>query len=188
MFIYILKLKNDKYYIGKSRNRHTLQNRIKQHYTYRGSVWTKKYKPQKIIDVIKYEKDDKYIEDKIVFDYMNKYGIENVRGGSFCQIKLGEEEKKLIKRIIQTEEDRCFYCNSKEHLLNGCIKYKNRKNKRKKRQEKIEEINDKPLIELEDLKYEDELYVPEQKKESCYGKIIKLISNCRFSKAKNLFI
>lgn len=175
MFIYILKLKSNKYYIGKSRNISTLKNRIRQHYTYRGSVWTKKYKPEKIIDVIKCEEEDKYIEDKFVFDYMNKYGIENVRGGSFCQVKLGEEEKRLIKRIIQTEEDRCFYCNSKEHLVSECIKYKNRKSKRKEREEKIEEINDKPLIKLEDLEYEDELYVPEQKKESCCGKIIKLI-------------
>lgn len=147
MFIYILKLKNDKYYIGKSKNKYTLRNRIKQHYTYRGSVWTKKYKPQKIIDVIKYQKDEKYIEDKIVFDYMNKYGIENVRGGSFCQINLKEEEKNFIKKIIQTEEDRCFHCNSPNHLRSECDEYK-------------KEIK------------KDELYI-EEKKENCCKRILK---------------
>lgn len=188
MFIYILKLKSDKYYIGKSRNKRTLENRIRQHYTYKGSVWTKKYKPQKIIDVIQSQEEDKFLEDKIVFDYMNKYGIENVRGGSFCQIKLKEEEKNLIKKIIQTEEDRCFYCNSTEHLVNGCIKYKQRN---QKKEEKIEEINDKPLTKFEDLKYEndDKLYIPEQKKESCCDRIIKLFINySRFSKTKDLTV
>lgn len=165
MFIYILKLKNEKYYIGKSRNKNTLIKRIKQHYTYRGSVWTKKYKPQKIIDVIKYDENDKYIEDKIVFDYMNKYGIDNVRGGSFCQIKLNQEEIKIIKKIIQTEEDRCFYCNSNEHLINKCEKYKNR-NKKKIKIEKIEEI--------------DELYLPEIKKENCCNKFKKYLLNLVF--------
>ena len=168
MFIYILKLKNEKYYIGKSRNKHTVYKRIKQHHTYRGSVWTKKYKPQKIIDIIEFKENEKFIEDKIVFDYMNKYGIENVRGGSFCQIKLKEEEKNLIKKIIQTEEDRCFYCNSSKHLVNNCIKYRNRN--RKNKGEKVEEIKDKLL--------------PETKKENCCDKIKKylFIFNNRFIK------
>lgn len=136
-FIYILKLKNDKYYIGKSRNKKTLQDRIINHFNRGGSIWTKRHKPiriEKIINII----DEKYIEDRIVFEYMNIYGIENVRGGSFCKIKLSKEEKIVIKRIISTEENTCFICNSNDHMANECCQNKNNKKRKFKKYKPIE--------------------------------------------------
>ena len=47
VYIYILKLENEKYYIGKTDDPNT---RIKLHFDGNGSAWTKKYKPIKIID------------------------------------------------------------------------------------------------------------------------------------------
>jgi len=137
-FIYILKLKDDKYYIGKSRNKRTLNNRLRNHFNRGGAVWTKRHKPievDKIINII----DEKYIEDRLVFEYMNTYGIENVRGGSFCKVKLSLEEIKVIKRIINTEEDSCFICNSHNHMSNECCNKKN-KNKFKKFKKKYKPI------------------------------------------------
>ena len=134
-FIYILKLKDDKYYIGKSRNKRTLHNRLRNHFNRGGAVWTKRHKPievDKIINII----DEKYIEDRIVFEYMNTYGIENVRGGSFCKVKLSIEEIKVIKRIINTEEDSCFICNSNNHMSNECCNKKNKKKKKFKKKYK----------------------------------------------------
>lgn len=134
-FIYILKLKDDKYYIGKSRNKRTLNNRLRNHFNRGGAVWTKRHKPievDKIINII----DEKFIEDRIVFEYMNTYGIENVRGGSFCKVKLSLEEIKVIKRIINTEEDSCFICNSNDHMSNECCNKKNKKKKKFKKKYK----------------------------------------------------
>ena len=45
-FIYILKLKNNKYYISKTQN---VENRYEQHLNGKGSSWTKKYKQISII-------------------------------------------------------------------------------------------------------------------------------------------
>jgi predicted GIY-YIG superfamily endonuclease len=134
-FIYILKLKDSKYYIGKSRTQKTLFNRLQNHFSHNGAVWTKRYKPIEVIDIINIV-DEKFMEDRIVFEYMKKYGIENVRGGSFCKVKLPVEEQTVIKRIINTEEDKCFICNSSNHMSNDCYKYKNNKNKINKRKEK----------------------------------------------------
>jgi len=131
-YIYILELKDNKYYIGKSRNERTLNNRIRNHFSRGGAVWTKRHKPikiDKIINII----DEKYIEDRIVFEYMNTYGIENVRGGSFCKVKLSLEEKNVIKRIINTEENTCFICNSNDHMANECCQNKTKNNNKKRK-------------------------------------------------------
>ena len=49
-YIYILKLKNSKYYVGKTQN---IEKRYEQHVNGTGSAWTKKYKPLSIIKRIK---------------------------------------------------------------------------------------------------------------------------------------
>jgi len=45
VFIYILKLEDNKYYIGKTDNP---EFRLDAHFNYAGSSWTKKYKPFKL--------------------------------------------------------------------------------------------------------------------------------------------
>lgn len=75
-YIYILKLKNNKYYIGKTNN---VNNRYEQHLNGYGSSWTKKYKPLSILKKIL--STSPFDEDKYVKEYMSKYGIDNVRGG-----------------------------------------------------------------------------------------------------------
>ena len=78
VYIYALKLEQNKYYIGKTNTPHF---RIENHFNSNGSEWTKMYKPLSILE-IKPNCDD-YDEDKITRQYMDKYGVENVRGGSF---------------------------------------------------------------------------------------------------------
>lgn len=48
--IYILKLNDNKYYIGKT-NR-TVKNRYQEHLEGIGSFWTKKYKPLSVVKQI----------------------------------------------------------------------------------------------------------------------------------------
>jgi len=113
--IYILRLLNNKFYVGKSMNP---CKRIKEHFKNNGSVWTKKYKP---IETIKIISDcDHYDEDKYTKIYMEKYGINNVRGGSFTSINLKKEEIIFIEKAIITANDRCFKCGSKGHFINNC--------------------------------------------------------------------
>ena len=83
VYIYILKLQSNKYYIGKTNNPNF---RLEEHESGKGSAWTKKYKPIKLMELIK--NCDSYDEDKHTLRYMELMGIDNVRGGSFCQLKL----------------------------------------------------------------------------------------------------
>jgi len=98
LYIYIIKLENNKYYVGK-----TLYPdfRINDHFNSTGSAWTRKYKPIEIVQLI--DNCDDYDEDKYVIKYMEEYGINNVRGGSFNQVKLSKRKyihnKSNVKNI-----------------------------------------------------------------------------------------
>lgn len=59
--IYILRLEDNKYYVGKTNN---IKKRIKQHKESYGSSWTKKYKFIEMIDVI--ETNEHFLEDMYV--------------------------------------------------------------------------------------------------------------------------
>jgi len=114
--IYILLLDTDKYYIGKTNN---LDERLFAHFNENGSYWTKKYKPIKVIETIE-NCDDQFEEDRQTKIYMKKYGIENVRGGSYCQFKLSDEQIRLLKRELNTSNDTCYNCGDSGHFINNC--------------------------------------------------------------------
>lgn len=77
--VYILKLQNNKYYIGSSLN---LYRRLIQHWSGCGSKWTHLYPPIEIITWI-FTKDLLYMENLMTKTYVVKYGSLNVRGGHF---------------------------------------------------------------------------------------------------------
>ena len=60
------------------------------HFNGRGSEWTQRYKP--ISEVDRLSGCDPFDEDKYTLQYMLKYGITNVRGGSYSQIELDEHQ------------------------------------------------------------------------------------------------
>ena len=120
--IYTLQLEGGKYYVGRSYN---VPKRINQHYDGEGSAWTKKYKPIRLYEV--FLDKTKFDEDKYTLMYMSIFGIENVRGGSFCSIELGGADKYIIKRMICTATDKCVKCDQHGHFFTDCPLYKGKK-------------------------------------------------------------
>lgn len=115
VFIYILQLEQDKYYIGKTT---TPSFRIDKHFNSNGSSWTKKYKPISVIEII--PNCDDYDEDKYTIKYMTQFGVINVRGGSFCELKLSEENIHTLRQMINGTTDKCFICGKDDHFMNDC--------------------------------------------------------------------
>ena len=114
VFIYVLQCEEDKYYVGKT---DTNKFRIDTHFDSNGSEFTKKYKPIDIYQII--PECDKYDEDKYVKKYMDKYGIDNVRGGSYSRLKLTDDEKKHIQKELWGANDLCFICGG-DHFVKDC--------------------------------------------------------------------
>ena len=95
VFIYILQLENKKYYVGKTLNP---DFRLEQHFNLSGSQWTKKYKPLKVLDII--PNCDNFDEDKHTLKYMEKYGINNVRGGTFTSTTFKDDVLTFLNNTM----------------------------------------------------------------------------------------
>ena len=115
VFIYAIQLEQGKYYIGKTNNP---QFRLESHFNSNGSEWTKLYKPLRVLEII--PNCDDYDEDKITRQYMDKYGINNVRGGSFVSVKLDKSTMDALQKMSNGTNNKCFVCGKTGHFAKQC--------------------------------------------------------------------
>ena len=133
--IYVVRLEGGKYYIGKSNN---IITRYHQHINGSGSSWTRKYKPVALEKTI--ENASSFEEDKVTKEYMSKYGIDNVRGGSYVEMELSDFHKDALNMEIWGAKDLCSRCGRSGHFVKDC--YANTDFSGKKIEEEQEEEED----------------------------------------------
>lgn len=112
MNIYVLLLEDDRIYVGKTAN---LNRRMKEHLDGHGSAWTTMYKPIKLLYAV-----DGDSEDYHVIRMMERYGVHNVRGGSFSRITMTAEDIRMAERLLQTFSDKCYNCGKSGHYIKHC--------------------------------------------------------------------
>ena len=96
--VYVLKLENGKYFIGYCK---TLKN-IREQLESKGLSWIKENPYVKILKV--YNNCDKFDVDKYTKKYMDVYGIENVRGGSYYESELSSEIQFQINEELRIND------------------------------------------------------------------------------------
>ncbi|ETI40842.1 hypothetical protein L914_13298 [Phytophthora nicotianae] len=115
--IYVLALVEGKFYVGKTA-RANVDERLEEHKSGKGSAWTRLYRPLRIAETIR--NADPFDEDKFTKKWMLKYGIENVRGGSYSRVDLTPGDIDALSRQLRGSTDQCFVCGSKSHFAAQC--------------------------------------------------------------------
>ena len=108
-YLYILKLADNKYYVGKTKD---ITKRYLQHQSADGCEWTCKYPPISII--LSRELTSSCDEDNTTKALMETYGINNVRGGSYCQTTL----PNFVIHAFSSEN----FAKNDEIFINRCSK------------------------------------------------------------------
>jgi predicted GIY-YIG superfamily endonuclease len=114
-YLYVYRCVEGKIYVGITDN---IKNRHYQHMSGNGSEWTKKYN---IIEKIEQrECKSKHDENNTTLEYMEKYGIPNVRGGAWTKINLSPSEISAIKKQINGTKNACYKCGKTGHYAKKC--------------------------------------------------------------------
>jgi predicted GIY-YIG superfamily endonuclease len=113
--IYVLRLEGGNYYVGKTDN---IYKRYGEHFNGAGSAWTRKHAPISLVKTV--ESASPFDEDKITKEYMAKYGVDKVRGGSYVSVQLSEVQKQSINAEIWSAKDLCARCRRKSHFVKQC--------------------------------------------------------------------
>ena len=96
IYIYVLQLENNKYYIGKTLNPEFILDTLSKDDS-KDLEWIQMYKPIRVHELI--PNCEEYDSDLYTKIYMNKYGIDNVRGGQYIQMIFNNTTLKDLKHI-----------------------------------------------------------------------------------------
>lgn len=123
--IYVLRCEpGDKYYVGKTSR--DVETRFLEHATDHPTAWTRRHAPIEVHESHEVVHDATrsglmcFEEDRYVKEYMLRFGIDNVRGGSYSSVVLNRGVKYMIQRELDTANDACFRCHRKGHFVSQC--------------------------------------------------------------------
>jgi hypothetical protein len=120
--VYILRLRGKKWYVGYTDRSIT---RVLEHAQKKGAKWTKKHPPLKNY-LYEMSSPDHTLEDedRITLSLMAEHGIENVRGGSWCMVKMYHRTVKELEGHIKKSRPKkgqtCDRCGRDSHARSKC--------------------------------------------------------------------
>ena len=111
----MLKLERGKWYVGRSTDP---MNRFLAHFDAGGSAWTRKYAVVQVHEVR--PMTSLLEEDHVTEEYMAEFGVENVRGGSYCQLELPAAVVDVLQRKLLHADNLCVRCGAADHYVADC--------------------------------------------------------------------
>ncbi len=114
--IYVLELEGGYFYVGKTQKKR-LNVRMCEHRN-GGCMWTKVHRFENVIKVDQMRSI--FDEDNTTKQYMMRYGVDNVRGGSYSSQYLPIFQKKALEVEFRSAENKCFTCGEHGHYSHNC--------------------------------------------------------------------
>jgi hypothetical protein len=95
-YVYALKCSNHKWYVGQTSD---LPRRFNAHKEGVGSAWTKLHPAESIVKLSNTTGTD-FLELSTTLEFMELYGIDNVRGGPFSNVHMPPDHVKTITKMM----------------------------------------------------------------------------------------
>eukprot|EP00953_Heterococcus_sp_UTEX-ZZ885_P041931 21359-Heterococcus_DN1.PRE.1 len=114
--VYTLLLEKGMFYVSLTDR--SVAERFSEHRAGLGSAWTRLYAPIKVIDEIR--NADAFAETAQVLRMMQQHGIEKVRGGTYCSVKLNAEDIASAEKAMRAGSNGCFLCGAAGHFASSC--------------------------------------------------------------------
>jgi hypothetical protein len=117
--IYALRLVGGYFYVGRSESDEGADLRIEDHKnTAGGCKWTAKHPFESVM--FKKSGCSPFAEDMETLILMQQEGIDNVRGGTFCNIAMEQYQYRAAKDMIVSATGACYKCLKKGHCRRDC--------------------------------------------------------------------
>lgn len=102
--IYLLELEHNKFYAGASSDPVKAFEECREGL---GPAWTQIHRPVRIREVMGVARADRL--DQHVRSWMLQYGVENVRGGSWSDVRLTDKDRQVLCGEL-TRQRGCVVC------------------------------------------------------------------------------
>ena len=113
-----MQLEQGKFYVGKTMK--DPQQRFEEHKRQPSCAWTQTYAPLSLLEARSFA--GMFDEDNVTKEYMLRYGIDNVRGGSYCQMWMAETTRQQLTIELRGTTNVCFRCGEVGHFAKACTK------------------------------------------------------------------
>lgn len=118
MLVYVLFLAGGHYYVGRVKNAADFDSRLAQHKAGEGAQWTKLHAVEDVYELI--EDAAPTDEDARVIALAAEFGIDKVRGGTFCTPVLAEADAHVLGKMMDSTRGTCYHCHQAGHVTNEC--------------------------------------------------------------------
>jgi len=166
--VYILKCKNNCYYIGKTHGSYFQD--IDNHFQGKGCEWTQEHKPIRV-EILRHfcdETDDDFFTRL----YITRYGLDKVRGGSYSELRLSQQQIFELSHYPIDTHITCCKCFMKGHKGHLCPFIRNSFEKKHSNEDIIVDTEEQDV----DINTEEPFHLEPENNNRIFTKIVKLFT------------